>query len=97
VKTLFVETDDIWTEAAKSSGAEFANILNKANVDYLVDGVVTTAKNGVKTAGADAVKGLPEQVGVEIVKEPTKYGTGRVDEAAPTHPDIERTREGGER
>jgi hypothetical protein len=96
-KKFFVEADDIWTRAAKGGQIEAANSFYNRYVGYFVEDTVEAAKNSVKTVGVDAVSGLPEQIGVEIVKEPTKYGTGRVDEAAPTHPDIERAREGDER
>lgn len=47
------------------------------------------AKYSVRTAGADALGGLAEKVGMEILKEPTKYGQNRVDETAPGHPAID--------
>jgi len=96
-KGIFAEADAVWTTYAKAGLMRTANTLHNDFVDEFVGSAVTAARNSVKTAGKETLEGLPEQVGVEIVKEPTKYGTGRVDETAPKHPAIEQAREGGER
>jgi hypothetical protein len=91
VKDIYREADDVMASFVKPLSARAQTIYHDF-VDEQLDKVAKAAMDGVKTAGKDVVDGLPEQVGMEILKEPTKYGAGRVDQSAPTHPDIERVR-----
>ncbi|GAB1514478.1 PPE domain-containing protein [Actinophytocola sp. KF-1] len=65
--------------------------VHNQHVDQILGQARDVGEYAVRTAGADAVGGLAEQVGMEILKEPTKYGQGRVDESAPGHPAVDGT------
>lgn len=73
-----------------------AKVYNQ-HMDQILGQAADVGKYSVRTAGAEAVGGLAEQVGIEILKEPTKYGQGRVDETAPEHPAIEDAQRGDDR
>jgi hypothetical protein len=65
------------------------------SMDLILDNAKNLPGAAMRPMAKEAVGGLAEQVGVEILKEPTKYGQGRVDETAPEHPAVENTRRDG--
>lgn len=58
-------------------------------MDHLLGEVADVGKLAVRTAGSETVGGLAEKAGMEILKEPAKYGQGRIDETAPEHPAVD--------
>lgn len=76
------------------SSARAADVYNKS-MDTVLDNVKNLPGAAVKPMAKEAVGGLAEKVGMEILKEPTKYGQGRADETAPEHPAVENTQGDG--
>lgn len=58
-----------------------------------IDSLKSLPGTVVKPIAKEAAEGFPNQAGVEILKEPTKYGQGRVDESAPEHPAVEEAKQ----
>jgi methyl-accepting chemotaxis protein len=70
------------------SQARAMDAYNKS-MDLILDNAKNLPGAAVRPMAREAVGGLAEKVGMEILKEPTKYGQGRADETAPEHPAVE--------
>lgn len=70
---------------ATNSSAKAAEVYNKS-VGLALDSVRQLPNVAVKPVLRESVTSLPERAVVEAIKEPTKYGDGRVDESTTERP-----------
>jgi hypothetical protein len=103
VRRIYQEAGDLLDTFRKAAGSVSHRAMESYNRmidDHLGDvakAMGDAASSAVKPILKESITGLPERAGVEIVKEPTKYGQGRVDEWAPEHPAVEEAKEQGGR
>jgi hypothetical protein len=95
VRRIYKEAGDLLDTFRRSSGVLSPRAVQAYNDminDHLGDvakAMGDSAKSAVKTVGVEAVSGMVGRVGLESVKERTKYAGGMVDETAPEHPAID--------
>ncbi len=99
IRRIYREAGDVLDRFREASGAlspRAVQVYNDMIDDHLGDvakAMGDAAKSAVKPVLKESAASLPERIGMEVVKEPTKYGQNRVDESAPEHPAVEKSKE----
>ena len=101
IRRIYREAGDLLDTFRQASGVvspRAVQVYHDMINDHLGDvakAMGDAGKAAVKPVVRETAAGLPERIGMEVVKEPTKYGQNHVDETAPEHPAIDDTQGDG--